>query len=203
MGLYGPDQNPLFPSAADKSAGVPNTSLITLMGSVLFVNNGTLYVPLKGDAANGLIVAPFTAANNDTDGVSNASSSKIANVAGTTAYQRNLPMAYNGSGWDRARTPTVFKPFAPGSISSETTIWTPAAGKKFRLMGIVVYASTAATFLVKDNTAGTTILAFGANTNGICIPLGNGILSAAANNVLTITPGGAATVQGTAFGTEE
>lgn len=102
--------------------------------------------------------------------------------------------------------PTVFKNLNAVTITSETTIWTPAAGKKFRLMGFVLTQGTATgNVTLKDNTAGTTILIIPATTLGqpLSMALGNGILSAAANNVLTATGVSTETISGFVYGTEE
>ena len=113
----------------------------------------------------------------------------------------------NGTSWDRARTPNVFINLNNVAINAETTIWTPAAGKKFRLMGYSLTSGTVAgNVVLKDNTAGTTIftLPFGAAAVPlISPPMGNGILSAAANNVLTATGAATQTLSGVIFGTEE
>lgn len=114
---------------------------------------------------------------------------------------------YNGASWDRQRTPVVFKILNAVVITSETTIWTPTAGKKFRLMGYVLTQGVATgAVILKDNTAGATIYIIPPNTIGVVIPqanLGNGILSAAANNVLTATGASTETLTGVVFGTEE
>lgn len=114
---------------------------------------------------------------------------------------------FNGLTWDRQRTPLVFVTLNAVAITGETTIWTPAAGKKFRLMGYVLETGTiGGNVLLKDNTAGSTIhiVPFGA-ANGVITspPMGNGQLSAAANNVLTATGTATQTLSGTIFGTEE
>jgi hypothetical protein len=119
----------------------------------------------------------------------------------------SYPALFNGTSWDRARTPNVFITLNAVSIAAETTIWTPAAGKKFRLMGYVLETGTVGgNVLLKDNTGGTTIniVPFGA-ANGVISspPMGNGQLSAAANNVLTATGAVTQTLSGTIFGTEE
>jgi hypothetical protein len=114
---------------------------------------------------------------------------------------------FNGTTWDRIRTPNVFKVVALGAGTTETTIWTPASGQKFRLMGLILSCGAASTLTFKDNTAGTTIFAArGAADAPIVIPasaLGNGILSGAADRVLTVTRGTSATLDGVVFGTEE
>lgn len=113
---------------------------------------------------------------------------------------------YNGASWDRQRTPVVFKPLNAVSMTAEVTIWTPTAGKKFRLMGYCLESGTlGGNIILKDNTAGTTILIvpFGAANGVINDSFGNGILSAAANNVLTAIGAATQTLSGYVYGTEE
>lgn len=130
--------------------------------------------------------------------LSNSSATPTAPPSG--AY----PLIYNGVTWEFMRTPVVFKPFSLGAGTVETTIWTPAAGKKFRLMGFVIGAGAATTILFNDNTGGTLIFT-GKVTTGIAlaVTLGNGILSGAADRVLTVTRGTSGTLDGTVYGTEE
>lgn len=114
---------------------------------------------------------------------------------------------YNGASWDRQRVPIVFKNLSAVLITAETTIWTPTAGKKFRLMGFcLAQGVVTGAITLKDNTAGTTILIIPQNTIGVsfCSPaVGNGILSATINNVLTATGAATETITGFIFGTEE
>jgi hypothetical protein len=111
--------------------------------------------------------------------------------------------------WERLRTPTVFKTFDLSAGTSETTIWTPTSGKKFRFMGLTLATTTAtaALYTFKDNTAGATIFHVRLPSAGMiegAITLGgNGILSAAANNVLTLTRSASVIATGVLFGTEE
>ncbi len=105
------------------------------------------------------------------------------------------------------RTPTVFKQVALAAGTAETTIWTPTAGKKFRLLGLLLTAGAGTLLTFRDNTAGTLIFYTYAAANApLLIPagaLGNGLLSGAANRVLTVTRGTSATLDGMLFGTEE
>lgn len=112
---------------------------------------------------------------------------------------------YNGSTNEPMRNPNVFKVVALTAGTSETTIWTPTSGKKFRLMGFILTCGAASTLTFKDNTAGTTIFAARGTTDTpiVSVPMGNGILSVAANNVLTVTRGTSATLDGVVWGTEE
>jgi hypothetical protein len=117
------------------------------------------------------------------------------------------PMLYNGQVLLRQRQPGVFINLTAVSVAAEATIWTPASGRRFRLMGFVLTAGTVAgNITIKDNTAGTTILVIPFGTAAgtiISPPMGNGILSAAANNVLTATGTATQTLSGYVFGTEE
>lgn len=105
----------------------------------------------------------------------------------------------------RPRAASVFKPIDAVAIGAEATIWTPAAGKRFRLMGAVLAASAACTVKLRDNTGGTVIreLLLAASTPLVLPFEGNGSLSAAAGNVLTATSSAAANLTGYVFGTEE
>lgn len=128
------------------------------------------YLRIAALCALWLIPMAAQAAGVDTDGV-------VRNRfgLGTESY----PYVYNGTSWDRQRTPTVFKTLSAVVITSETTVWTPTSGKKFRLMGFCLtqgVATGAVTF--KDNTGGTVIFTLPANTIGVsqCTPpLYNGI----------------------------
>lgn len=106
--------------------------------------------------------------------------------------------------WERERAITVFKPIDLVAGTTETTIWTPAASRKFRLMGFILTCAAASTLTFKDNTAGTTIfVARGGIDIPIQVDLGSGILSGAANRVLTVTRGTSTALSGTLWGTEE
>src|SRR5712692_3451841 len=54
-------------------------------------------------------------------------------------------MYYTPNGWERARTPTTFKTWSYAASTAETTIWTPAAGKKIRVLGMVVSSGASVT----------------------------------------------------------
>lgn len=106
-----------------------------------------------------------------------------------------------------AAVATVFKPLNAVTITSETTIWTPQNGKRFRLLGFVITQGTVTgNVTLRDNTAGITILIIPANTIGVALvspPMGFGIPSVAVNNVLTATGASTETISGYVFGTEE
>lgn len=120
-------------------------------------------------------------------------------------FVNNFPLLWNGSNWDRPRTPNIFKPQNAVAVATEATVWTPAAGKKFRLMGGVLTGPGAAgAYEFRDNTAGTIIFTvFLSAGQAVPFDLGNGILSGAADRVLTCDGPASATLTGTIWGTEE
>jgi uncharacterized protein affecting Mg2+/Co2+ transport len=136
---------------------------------------------------------------------------------------------FNGATYDRPRTPAIFKTVSvAATVTGNTAVWTPAAGKKFRLMrfqvtaqGLAATATAAITISFQDSATPITIGSYDVDVPAVAgvvtgvmniscgwIDLGNGFLSAAANNVLNfnISAAGAGTV-GTyrvnACGTEE
>jgi uncharacterized protein (DUF1786 family) len=111
--------------------------------------------------------------------------------------------------FDRMRTPSVFKPqnTVAVALSPGTAVWTPAVGKKFRLMRAVISSSVVGNVVLTDASGGTVIavVPITAIANApVVVDLGNGYLSAAANNALfAFNSGGAANISGTLMGTEE
>jgi len=135
------------------------------------------------------------------------------------------PGGPNGNSFTRLRTPTVFKTVATAAAGN-TALWTPALGKKFRIMrwrytitdNATLAAPGALTVTLFDGAAGATgqaddvfVPALALNNNGQLasspwIDLGNGYLSAAANNVLNVNLSAAlatGTVRVQVAGTEE
>jgi len=107
------------------------------------------------------------------------------------------------------RSPDVFKTIKAVAIVAGTpvAIWTPAAGKKFRLMGYALSVTVGASVILEDATgAGNEFLrspVAGANAVSLSPPLGNGYLSTTANNVLFADVSASATVSGFVYGVEE
>lgn len=102
--------------------------------------------------------------------------------------------------------PTTWTDLAVVALGSIVTVWTPATGKKFRLLGFSISVSAAANVLLEDNAAATFIFRtpkLVADTPYTFILPGRGYLSTAANNVLKATSSAAANGTGTFFGTEE
>ncbi|HLZ24571.1 MAG TPA: hypothetical protein VKQ30_20845 [Ktedonobacterales bacterium] len=100
-----------------------------------------------------------------------------------------------------------FVPINAVTITSETAVWTPAAGKKFRLRGVVLSSHTAAgPIIVRDGTGGTIIAVIPNNAVDSAFEIvfrGTGILSAAANNALTFTGASTEVINGFVYGDEE
>lgn len=137
---------------------------------------------------------PAQAVSNISDGIAGAGV-QAAGIAG-----------FNGSTWDRFRVANIFK-YATAVLAALGTlaVWTPAAGKKFRLFGLILGASADVNLTLKDAAGGTTfmVVPIKAGTVETIILPTNGRLSAAINNVLELVCSGNATVYVSAIGTEE
>jgi hypothetical protein len=138
----------------------------------------------------------------------------VTQALNLTAAGGSAPVAvgtwdFNGASLDKHRTAAVIKPIAPTAVTAGTgiTIWTPGAGKKFRLMGWILSVTVAGEIILGDNAIATIIARTGLLPAAIAqqspSSLGNSVLSAAANNVLKLDVTVNATVQGIVFGTEE
>ena len=118
-----------------------------------------------------------------------------------------------GNVWDRQRTPNVFKKLQAVSVTAGTpvAVWTPAAGKKFRMMGFILATTVAGSILMEDATGGANEFHRVPLLTGTTAPpppiasppLGNGYLSTTANNALFIDVTVTGVVSGVIYGTEE
>lgn len=141
-------------------------------------------------------------ASTPNDVVSNANNGLQVNT-----YQLIYDAA--AANWERVRVCNVFKDVNAVAAGSIVTVWTPTTGKKFNLMGGCISVSAACSVLFEDNAGGTFIYRTPkllADTPFFFTVGGtnsNGILSAAANNVLKATSSAAANITGVLFGTEE
>jgi hypothetical protein len=141
-------------------------------------------------------------------------------VGGPDAIGQNVIPAvqagYSGtSAVSFIRVANVFKAFnaqalTASSANTPTSIWTPAAGKKFHLMGYWFSLSAAAGLVFHDlaSVGGGGLIPLPSpvlTAAGIVQtpPIGNGYLSAATNNQLWIDATAAATVTGFVWGIEE
>jgi len=110
--------------------------------------------------------------------------------------------------WARQRMANVFKIVAAVAIVAGTgaVVWTPAASRKFRLLGYDLSVSAAAALIFCDHVVGTPMLRSpllaAAGVYGR--DLGKfGLISATANNVLRLDVSANATVTGSVWGVEE
>lgn len=160
---------------------------------------------LAGDGTH--INVPNVLSGPIADGFSD-SYSQLLNIA--------MQRGWNGSTWDRVRVGSgkmngAINATATAALSA-TVLWTPAAGKRFRLLAAALSvasgAATAGFLRLYDNTTG---FAIGADvqypTSGIALvsmPLPeNGYLSLAANNALGVYNSTACTLSAAVFGVEE
>lgn len=183
-----------------RASGVTPTPVTDGDAQALWLSpSGAVVIAGQRTVASGVLVpAVETLQNHATGSAVAAGNPALAVAAYLSAY--TSPTTNIG-----LRTPNVFKAHDALAIATETTIWTPAAGKKFRLMRYHLISSVAGNIVLRDNTAGTIIAVIpsGAGGSGVFVDLGNGILSAAANNVLTATGPATATLSGVVMGTEE
>lgn len=108
-----------------------------------------------------------------------------------------------------AFTTDTFKMIDAVAVTAGTpaTVWTPAAGKKVRLLGWFLSSSAAAALELQDSGAAGTVIAqtplLAAAGVHDAPQLGEGIVLAAADNTLEIDVTANATVSGMVFGVEE
>jgi hypothetical protein len=99
----------------------------------------------------------------------------------------------------------VFKAVNGAGSGGDVSAWTPASGKKFRLLGYALVSGAAGVGEIKDGTS-TVIAVWNGPAEGPMthIDLGpQGILSASADNVLTVNGPGSGAVSGLVWGVEE
>jgi hypothetical protein len=203
---------PTIEIAITQCAVVPQTGLV-----VTRTNNGSEFwtpvMPLITGAADNQATQMMAAAGTGTG----VSSGPVFVCNGYTTTSGNLAVM--------ARTPAVFKTVS-ATAAGNTALWTPTAGKKFRLMRYIVEVTSNANLAagavevisMQDSAADiaqthsvwipTTSVTTGAPPLFVSgwIDLGNGILSASANNVLNVNLGtalAAGAVRVTCCGTEE
>ena len=110
---------------------------------------------------------------------------------------------------DMERMPNVFKVVDAVAITAGTpaVLWTPASGKKVRLMGFVLSSSAAAALEFQDSGAAGTVIVqtplLAAAQAYPPVDLRNGKLLAAANATLNLDVTATSTVSGMVWGMEE
>lgn len=198
------------PTAGDVAAGTADSGNPVKIGGVgsttapTAVSNNQRVNAWYG--VNGTAVVSITNAVGATADASTAR--KLVDPAGNAVLAGIAQHIHNGATWDQQRSPTVFKDINAVALTAGTgaTVWTPAASKKFRLMGGWFSSSAAAALIFGDNLVGNVIFRTPLLGAAGVFPLpsiGNGVLSTAANNVLKLDCSANTTVTGCVFGTEE
>lgn len=174
---------------------------------------GNLRVLSQGQGFNGETFDRLWSIGSNTDAVP-------AQATGQQSVAAQL-YGWNGASFDRVRLANVSQTVV-ATAAGPTAVWTPTAGKKFRLLGytIDVAGTMAATGVqaiqlqddattFKNHLAEvieTTTVSISNSTTNIGADLGQGYLSTAADNVLNIVLGTAMVTGGVAinvWGTEE
>lgn len=198
--------DPSGATSSNRSLLAVNSGFLQIRVKCTAYTSGTANVNLCGASAISNFSPLLTGFNNWNENGSTSICTLLNNSGASDRALAVCPVKQGSGGLVRERIADTFKNVS-ATIATEQTIWTPTSGKKFRLMGFVLTQGVLANAItLKDNTAGTTILTIPANTLGTALvspPMGNGILSAAANNVLTATGGTGQTISGYVFGTEE
>lgn len=144
--------------------------------------------------------------------------SEPSNQGFTAASQGTLVNNVTGTP-EVQRTPTIWK--CQIGATGSTTVWTPAAGKKYRLMGWYITISkeaacagafqialqdSAGTWLFRSEISNAALVATGQVEEFSMQLNGNGYISPTANNTLTFYATGSLTAgvcTATVWGTEE
>ena len=136
--------------------------------------------------------------------------SKYQATAPTVADGDNAYLLLDAAGRLKlAFTPDTFKMIDAVAITAGTpaTVWTPASGKKVRLLGWFLSTSAAAALELQDSGAAGTVIAqtplLAAAGVHDAPHLGEGVVLAAADNTLDLDVTANATVSGMVFGVEE
>lgn len=177
------------------------------------VNAGGIPVAMKlidnGDGTYSLSMATPSGGSGGTVDTELAAALAVADAMSkpTTAPVIAWLIGYNGATGDMVRVQSKRKDVSTVAIGSIATVWTPASGKKFRLMGGSISVSAAVSVLFEDNSAGAGNFIWRTPKLLADTPynfdLGNGFLSATADNVLKATSSSAANLIGTLYGVEE
>ena len=136
--------------------------------------------------------------------------SKYQATAPTVADGDNAYLLLDAAGRLKlAFTPDTFKMIDAVAITAGTpaTVWTPASGKKVRLLGWFLSSSAAAALELQDSAAAGTVIAqtplLAAAGVHDAPHLGEGLVLAAADNTLDLDVTANAIVSGMVFGVEE
>ena len=195
---------------------VPNDALRALEGGPVSTDSGgkksspaSMYVKDGNDLAQG--ATTDAAVTGDVTGSLSAKLRGLSKIFASVWDSVNAVL--NVRLWVTGAPSFIFKPVKNIAITagSPVSIWTPASGKKFRLMGFMLYTTGIQTFgiLLEDATgAGNEFLRIPRvnSTNTAPVPISlapYGYLSSATNNQLFVDMTGSGNVEGYVYGTEE
>lgn len=179
------------------------------MNNYIFRNDGSASITLNVNSVNTTVTAGETVTGGSLSSFSvTASSGSIPfTIRALDSLQVNaVQYGWNGSTTEMIRVPNVWKYASNGTLAGTTgvTVWTPASGKKYRVMGVTLQSSVSQAYFLRD--AGSTFqMIYPPANEGVTIYLGNGYLANAANTNLELYNSGSttATVRISLFGTEE
>lgn len=180
----------------------------------LFVWDGTQWVRARtaGGAASttgtGLLGVGLLG-RRETDGVFNQMHAAQDDALTTASYPGIVLMLHDGLIATRQRAVTTVKDIASTAVTAGTplTVWTPTAGKKFRLMGWGLSLSVAGSLIFKYGGTPTTMFrteaVAAAGISQTAPGFGNGQMPGAVNDVLKVDVTATGNVAGYVFGCEE
>jgi hypothetical protein len=211
--LYGPNGQPL-PTDATTGAlkavlagsyatvGQPMPTTVVPIGVPNLSGNAQAW-PVDAASSVPYVMTILRGSNGQWNGVNFTVSGTDGRYSGSVG-----PVVYNGSTFDAQRGGNGSVKQSTITTATTTAVWTPASGKRFRLLSAIISTDTAMRVYLQDAT-GQIIASFRLAANatvtigqGNGLPL-NGYLSSAANNVLNVVTGAAGNVDVTVAGTEE
>ncbi len=201
------------------AAGAPNPVNV---GIISAITGNLINTPVVNGASSDAIAVTLGSQSGAVEGVSVRSMAGggggNTSVLITQGVCTGVPAASSNTGGLVAlRTPNVFKTVSVAATATgNTAVWTPTSGKKFRLMkfqitaqGLAATATGVVTVSFQDSASGITFGTYDIDVpataslvsgitqvSGGLVDMGNGFVSAAANNVLNfnISAAGAGTV---------
>lgn len=186
----------------------PNNTVLGV-GAFNLLFDGTNWARMRGVNGGQIRSTLYNSAGAEPTISATLSNSDSLGTTGTLLGVANFNLGFNGASFERVRVGKVYRHIEYLTLpdATGTTIWTPASGKKFRLMGISVSCGSAGRLAIRDGNSGTDFIArflyAGADTK--TFDFGNGYLSLQADRVLELRNNSGATVNAwvTAWGTEE
>lgn len=191
-------------AAADGAGPTGNPVYAAGLGN----DNVARAIPVRVDTAFRSLPSATVNRSNNTPAVG------LSSAWGDSIDQDSVPAVVpfvlgTSTGLRRVRGVETSKPGQATALADGSTadVWTPAAGKKFRVLGLAVGASAAGRYALVEGAGNALVLPLRlpANQSVFLQIQANGILSAAANNVLKVrnNSGGGADLDWCVWGMEE